>query len=93
MKKQSNDLYILVKVSDDKYNGNHPNFILEGMQWKAHINSLPVVGERFHFGTIKDHHRNHLFTSTVTENMNKNGVFKTRNSTYQLKKYEEQKGN
>lgn len=81
-------MYKLTKLSDDKFNGNHPNFILEGMFWIGHINSKPKVGERFHFGTEKDSFKNHLFTSTVIEIVNDN-IFKTRNSTYKLEKINE----
>lgn len=75
--------YKLTKLSDDKFNGNHPNFILEGMYWIGHITSKPKKGERFHLGNEKDHPRNHLWTSTVTELL-EDGKFKTNNSTYKL---------
>ena len=75
--------YRLTKLSDDRFNGKHPNFILEGMQWEGHINRKPEVGFRFHFGTRKDHIYNHLWTSTVTKILS-DGKFKTKNSTYQL---------
>ena len=77
--------YRLTKLSDDKFNGNHPNFILGGMYWIGYINSKPKKGERFHFGTGKDHPREHLWTSIVTELL-KDGIFKTINSTYKLEK-------
>ena len=79
-----NKLYRLTKLSDDVFNGKHPNGILADMYWDGHINSKPKVGERFHFGNHLDHPRNHLWTSTVKELLNDN-KFKTRNSTYQLK--------
>lgn len=76
---------ILRKLKDDKFNGHHPNGIEEGMEWfsKDDNHSKPVLNERFHFGTPKDHPRNHLFTSTVIEILN-DGIFKTNNSTYQI---------
>lgn len=77
--------YVLRKVEDNVFNGNHPNGILEGMSWKGHIYKKPTVGERFKLGTIDDHPRNHLLTSTVIEIVDEH-VFKTRNSTYMLKK-------
>ena len=75
--------YKLIKLSDDMFDGNHPNFVYAGRYEEGHINSHPKVGERFHFGTGLDHPRNHLLTSTVTEIL-ENGKFKTINSTYQL---------
>ena len=75
--------YKLIKISDDKFNGNHPNGIYEGFSYTAHITKKPVVGERFYFETISDHPRNHLFTSTVTEIVD-DMIFKTNNSTYKL---------
>ena len=77
--------YRLTKLLDDKFNGQNPNFILEGMSWEGHINSKPKKGERWHFGTEKDHPRNHLFVSVVTAELKK-GIFKTKNSTYKLEK-------
>ena len=80
-------IYKIEKISDDKFNGNHPNGIFEGYCLTGHIEKQPVVGERFHFGTDKDHPRNHLFTSVVTKILT-NDTFKTRNSTYKLEKIE-----
>lgn len=77
--------YRLTKLSDNKFEGKHPNHILQGMSWEGHINAKPIVGYRFHLGNHLDHPRNHLYTSVVTEIL-KDGKFKTLNSTYQLKK-------
>lgn len=75
----------LTKIKDTKFNGKHPNMILEGMHWhsKNSNHPKPVVGERFHFGTIMDHSREHLWTSTVTK-INEDGTFNTNNSIYKL---------
>jgi len=80
-------MYKLEKLSDDKFKGNHPNFIKTGMYWVGRYIKKPIVGERFKFGTDKDHPREHLRTSLVKEVL-ENGVFKTTNSTYKLSKYE-----
>ncbi len=76
-------MYKLEKLSDDVFNGNHPNMIFSGMVWSGHFYKKPIVGDRFRFGTEKDHYREHLLTSTVTEVIS-DTVFKTRNSTYSL---------
>lgn len=73
------DEAILTKLSDDYFNGNHPNFINEGHIEKGIITSLPKVGERFYFGRM-------FSTSIVKEELNKEGIFKTTYSTYKLEK-------
>lgn len=84
-------MYKLSKTKDTKFQGKHPNFILEGMKWysKADKHPKPVIGERFHFGTAIDHPREHLFTSLVTKIKklkNKSCIFYTENSIYKLEK-------
>ena len=82
--------YVLKKITDDMFNGHHPNLVLEGMEWIGHINSKPTIGDRFRIGTDKDHPRHHMLTSTVTDILvqSVNGsyevLFKTENSTYRL---------
>ena len=71
--------YKLTKLSDDKFKGNHPNNIFKGYIKEGSIYpSEPKVGESFYCGS--------LGTSTVTEPLNSDGVFKTKNSTYKLEK-------
>lgn len=69
----------LTKLSDDYFNGNHPNFINEGHIEKAVVKNLPKVGERFYFGFG-------FSTSIVKEELNEDGIFKTTYSTYKLEK-------
>jgi hypothetical protein len=76
-------MFELRKLSDDMFEGNHPNSIYAGDVRKGHYNNQPEVGVRFYFGTGKDHVREHLRTSTVTEILGE-GKFKTLNSTYVL---------
>lgn len=72
----------LIKLSDDKFNGNHPNGIFAGHT--KEIEKLlfkPVVGEKYYFGSLQ--------TSIVTEILDDNNdeiIFKTMNSTYVIKK-------
>lgn len=75
--------YRLTKLSDDVFEGKHPNYILEGMQWMSNYDNKPIVGERFQFGGNGDHPDNLILTSTVMEVL-EDGLFKTRNSTYKL---------
>ena len=43
----------LVKVADNVFEGNHPNGIIEGYTKKANRFTIPVVGERYQFSTLK----------------------------------------
>jgi hypothetical protein len=70
----------LTKVSDDYFNGNHPNHINEGYIVKGKLMSLPKIGERFYFG------KRFFSTSIVKEELNEEGIFKTTYSTYKLEK-------
>jgi hypothetical protein len=74
------DKAILTKVSDDYYNGNHPNLIDEGYTEKGIVKNLPIVGKRFYFG------ERFFSTSVVKEELNEEGIFKTTYSTYKLEK-------
>lgn len=80
-------MYKLSKIKDTKFEGKHPNFILEGMEWYSNADKhpKPVIVKRFHFGTNIDHPREHLFTSLVTK-LGKNGIFYTKNSIYKIEK-------
>ncbi len=75
-------MYKLEKMSDDAFNGKHPNGIAEGMTWGGNYLEKPTIGESFTFishvpGVFT------LNTSKVIEVVDEN-VFKTRNSTYKL---------
>jgi hypothetical protein len=69
----------LIKISDDMFEGRHPNGINEGFKEIGGYITGPIVGERYKF--------NNLTTSTVTEitEQDDNCVnFKTQNSTYKI---------
>jgi len=68
----------LVKLSDDKYNGNHPNRIYEGDVRIGYPQQELTVGERFFISTPTKW----FTTSTVTEILD--NKFKTNNSTYSI---------
>lgn len=71
----------ITKISDDKFNGNHPNYIDEGYTQFGFLVESPIVGERFKVrGTTLT---SGLLTSIVTEIIDEN-TFKTENSTYRI---------
>ena len=68
-------------MSDDVFNGNHPNNINEGYYEIGILDKDITVGERC---IVRDHFR-YLHTSVITEILDEN-TFKTRNSTYRIEK-------
>lgn len=72
----------LTKISDDEFQGNHPNGIYEGYCVDGFMSVKPKVGYRFSVFYSK---LNPGFTtSTVTKKLNKDGIFKTLYSTYKI---------
>jgi len=73
---------MIKKISDDVFNGEHPNGVVAGYVKKLDIAAKdPVVGEVYWFGKFR--------TSKVTEIIASSGrvtKFKTKNSTYILSK-------
>lgn len=65
----------IYKVSDDRFNGEHPNGINAGFTAEGVEYNKPTVGESYWGGGLR--------TSTVTEVIDDNN-FKTLNSTYRL---------
>lgn len=78
------DKVIITKLSDDVFNGNHPNMINEGYQKIGVIDELPEIGKRFLLKGL--HLGSYLHTSVITEIIDEN-TFKTENSTYKLDLY------
>ncbi len=68
----------LTKLSDDAFDGNHPNGIYEGYIKEGIELVPPTVGERYYVGLASN-----FSTSPVTKIINKN-KFKTMYSTYKL---------
>lgn len=66
----------LTKLSDDHFNGNHPNNIHEGFTKIGIINELPRLDERFYVELFS--------TSIVTKELDENNIFKTLYSTYKI---------
>ena len=79
--------YKLEKLTDDKFEGLHPNGIYEGHTVLGFIISELTIGERFEICGAG----NFLSTSPVTEIVSitpEETIFKTLNSTYKLTSYE-----
>lgn len=75
--------YTITKISDDVYNGIHPNGIDEGYSMEFDNKPELVVGERY----ALTNPTRYLLTSTVTEIVSETEneiIFKTKNSTYKL---------
>ena len=67
----------ITKITDDVFNGNHPNGINEGFV-KEGIELKPIkIGERYYVGL-------NFSTSIVKKLPDENGIFKTNYSTYKL---------
>jgi len=69
----------ITKLSDDKFEGQHPNFIDEGYVKEGVFIEVPKVGDNFYLHDFR--------TSIVKEIMSqteKEIIFKTENSTYKL---------
>lgn len=69
----------IIKQSDDKFNGNHPNGIFEGYRQKGRFLNFPTINQYFYIGSLR--------TSPVTEIISETDeeiIFKTLNSTYKL---------
>ena len=69
----------LVKLTDDKYNGEHPNGIYEGQERVNYAQNELEVGGKFYI----DDGINWFMTSRVTEIVDEK-TFKTENSTYSI---------
>lgn len=78
-----NTIIRLTKVSDDRYNGNHPNGINEGYECVGTPIGPLEVGTRFGVTGPK----RFLVTSEVIKIIDEN-TFKTRNSTYKIEDIE-----
>lgn len=78
-KQNNKQMAKLIKLSDDMFDGKHPNAINAGFEHEANITELPVIGYPFRFGA--------LTTSPVTDIMHETSLsfqFTTLNSTYKV---------
>jgi len=77
----------LVKLTDNKFKGKHPNGINEGHIAEGIFTEFPKVGESFMLFYEKLRAYRYFHTSTVTKIVNESDkeiLFKTLNSTYNL---------
>lgn len=75
--------YTLTKLTDDVFEGFHPNGIYEGHTISSDEKAEIVIGERYLFKNLT----RYLLTSTVTEIISETEnetIFKTKNSTYKI---------
>jgi hypothetical protein len=73
----------LTKLSDDAFEGNHPNGINEGYVIEGFEIEPPTIGERY--AVLRSKMDSWSFsTSMVTSPLDENGIFKTTYSTYKV---------
>ena len=77
---------ILTKLSDDKFNGDHPNGINKGYSRLGYAWEDPTIGESFTIGTLWTSRVTEILTEKNTDNTHE-VIFTTENSTYQLLVY------
>lgn len=82
------DYVKIVKLTDDVFGGNHPNYINEGYTQIGEVQKDITIGERFNVVGIN----NYLSTSMVTAIID-DETFKTMNSTYKVFKLDENENN
>ena len=74
----------LIKLSDDYFNGNHPNGVNIGYEKIGFELNPPKLGERYYVLANAKLDRYPFSTSIVTSLPDKDGVFKTTYSTYRV---------
>lgn len=71
----------VVKLSDDKFNGLHPNYIDEGYTRFGELCHDIEVGKRLEMSGKRLHD---WFTTSIVTEIIDNNTFKTENSTYKI---------
>ena len=79
MKAKKGDRVVLTKISDDKFDGNHPNGIIEGYTRVGKLINDVIIGDQI----LVVNNTHYLCTSEVTEIID-DITFKTENSTYKI---------
>lgn len=82
---KKDDIVVIIKLSDDVFNGFHPNGIDKGYTKVGKLYEDLQVGKRCI--VINDKFGSYLSTSTVVEIVDEH-TFKTENSTYSIYPYE-----
>lgn len=86
-----NKYLVLKKISDDRFNGNHPNGVNVGSTIIQGYPKLGInVGEQlFLFPSLKFTSSPQAWTSVVKSFDKKNMILKTANSTYKIQELNE----
>jgi hypothetical protein len=75
----------LTKVSDDVFEGNHPNGVFVGNQLSGYIKTKPVIGEQLYlYPSLKGVLPPCAWTSILVAIDTKSNLIKTENSTYKF---------
>lgn len=83
-----NQRIVLTKLSDDVFEGKHPNGYYAGFTMLGAVLGPPVVGAQYYI--MGRHLGDSFHTSTVTEIISITDdeiIFKTKNSTYKMVKF------
>jgi hypothetical protein len=78
-----NDYIELKKLSNDVYGNFHPNGVKKGHILKGYIKNLPEVGKQFYMYD-KHLYQPKMWTSRIDNIDEKEGIIKTKNSTYKI---------
>lgn len=84
----------LTKISDDFFDGNHPNSINVGYEVEGAMQDHPTIGSRFTILKEKEYLGKPVMmgifsTSPVTSKLDENNEFKTTYSTYKIEYLDE----
>jgi len=79
------DFVNLIKLTDDVFNGNHPNLINEGHKIHGQLVETPTIGHNVVLIKVSGDSQGWFRTSTI-KNID-GDLIKTRNSTYKIEKY------
>lgn len=82
---QKNSKVKITKISDDKFNGKHPNNINEGFNTTGILYNYPTIDTCCYIGSL----RTSLVTEILESDSEKSLIFKTLNSTYKIEELEE----
>lgn len=75
----------LIKLSDDKFNGRHPNGVFTGSKISGYVKSEPKIGEQLYlYYSLKLTSTYSAWTSAVKSIDYDNMILKTENSTYKI---------
>ena len=82
---KSGDIVRLIKLSDEMFNGHHPNAIYNGHTVTGQLTDDITIGEPAYLDAVTGDSFGWFHTSKVTEIID-DETFKTKNSTYHIEK-------